>query len=58
MGREGFHSVDGVRGDMGIEGGQIKGFKAAEEKVPMIKGNGGMMGRESLARSHVCQRSL
>ena len=58
MGREGSHRVDGVGGDMGVEGGQIKGFKEAEEKVPMIKGKGGKMGRESVARSHVCQRSL
>ena len=58
MGREGSHTVDGVGGDMGVEGGRIKGFKEAEEKVPMTKGNGGMMGRENLARSHVCQRSL
>lgn len=58
MGREGSHRVDEVGGDVGIEGGQIEGFKAAEDKVPMIKGSGGMMGRESLVRSQVCQRSL
>lgn len=41
MCREGSDRVGGVGQDKGVEGGQVKGFRAAEEKVQMIKRSGG-----------------